>query len=287
MLFKKFSLFLVILAGCLYCKNANAQLWSYIGDTPAKEKAFDKYLKKEAYKVIARHTPDADKFPYDEIIYRLWSLDSSRCYIHITQVPFTKTLSVKCATDSLEIDDCMGPARLHLLRKDLFEIVYSPRGGSDDGYDNVLLLAIHNGKFRIALEIESLHDFDGPDFFGLDEAHLKLAGSGPKDYKLTIKAHQLCRADKKAKNFDHYETYPLRYDDKLNVFYSSYTSVSGHIYDDAEKKHEITGTCPVIKLGEAKYCYINDCWYVIAQVDENGKIVLWNYCHRPDGKSKI
>ena len=124
MLFKKFRVVLVILIGCFYCKNANAQLWSYIGDTPAKEKAFDKYLKKEAFKVITHHTPDADKFPYDEIIYRLWSLDSCLYYIHITQMPFTKTLSVKCATDSLEIEDCVGSARLHLLRKGLFEIVY-------------------------------------------------------------------------------------------------------------------------------------------------------------------
>ncbi|WP_295666985.1 hypothetical protein [uncultured Mucilaginibacter sp.] len=287
MFFKNFSVSVLILAGCSFCKNANAQLWSYLGDTPAKEKAFDKYLKKEAYKVIKRHTPDADRFPYDEMIYRIRSLDSSLQYIHITQVPFTKTLSIKCATDSLEIEDCVGPARLHLLRKDLFEIVYSPRGGSDDGYENVLLLSIKNGQFRIALEIESWHDFDGTDFFELDEAHLNLAGLEPKNYQLTVKAHERRRADDKAESFDHYETYRFRYDDKLNVFYSFHVPVSGFIVDDSEKKRHVIGTFAVINLGEAKYCYINDCWYVTGRDYKTGQPTLYNYCHRPGGKSKI
>jgi hypothetical protein len=286
MFFKKIGVSLAILAGCSLYKNANAQLWKYIGYTPAKEKAFDRYLKKEAYKVITRYTPDSDHLPYDEMIYRLQSLDSSLLYIHIAQVPFTKTLTIKCATDSLKIEGCVGPARLHLLRKDLFEIVYSPRGGSDDGYENVLLLAVKNGKFRIALEMESLHDFDGPGFFGLDEAHLKLTGREAKDYQLTVKIHQLYRADNKAKNFDGYETYALKYNDKLNVFYSLNAPVSGYIYNDSKNKRHVNGTYPLIKLGEAQYCYVNDCWYAIGE-DEEKKVVLINYCYRPDGESKI
>ena len=284
MLYKKIILILVILLGCLYYKNANAQLWSYIGYTPAKEKAFEKYLKKETYKVVAHQTLDEDKLPYDEMIYRLQSLDSTTCYIHVMQVPFTKTLTITTTSDSLKIQDCVGPARLHLLRKDLFEIVYSPRGGSDDGYDNVLLLAVRNGKFRIAMEIESMHDYDGPGFFGLEETHLTLVGETPQKYQLTLKNHALRRYYNKAKNFDHYQTYILKYNSNLNLFYSTYETVNGFLYNDSGNKNHVSGRFPVIKLGEAKYCYINDYWYAIGIDPENSKATLVNYCYRPESR---
>ncbi len=270
------------------CKNANAQLWSYIGDTPAKEKAFDKYLKKEAYRVITHHTSDEFKAPYDEMIYRLQSLDSALYYVHIMQVPFaTKTLTITTSTDSLKIEDCMGPARLHLLRKNLFEVVYSPRGGSDDGYDNILLLAIRNGKFIISMEIESMHDYDGPGFFGLNETHLFLTGEIPQKYQLTLKNHDLRRYDKKAKNFDHYHSCQLKYDYKLNLFYTSYEAINGWVwdYDDDDHKTQVKGTFPVIKFGDIAYCFINDCWYSVGKDYKSNKTILYNDCHRPNAKN--
>jgi len=275
MLLKKLTVFLIILSGIFCYKRAHAQLWSYIGWTPAKEKAFEKRLKKEAYKVITHHTPDEDKFPYDEMIYRMFSLDSSVCYVHIMQVPFTKTLTISTSNDSLKISDCVGTAHLHMMRRDLFEIVYSPRGGSDDGFDNALLLAIKNGKFRIAFQAQTMHDYDGPGFFGLDETHLMLTGEKP-NYHLTIKNHDLRRYDKKSNNFDHYHTYTLKYDRKLNIFYSSYTPVSGDVYDDYDsgKKHHINGIFPIVKLGDDEYCYMNDCWYTIYTDPKTKKISL-------------
>jgi len=272
-----------MLSGLFCYKKANAQLWSYVGWTPAKEKAFEKRLKKEAYKVITHY--DADKFPNDEMIYRLESLDSSICYVHIMYVPFSGEYNITCKTDSLKIADCQGVNRLHFLRKDLFEIVYRPRGGSDDGYENVLLLAIRNGKFRIAMDAQTMHDYDGPGFVGLDETHLTLTGT-PPTYLLTLKNHDLRRYDKRSKNFDHYHIYTLRYNNKLNVFYNAYEKVNGYVYnDDPKNEYRISGVFPVINLGEYKYCYTNDCWYVVGSDFQSKRTVLVNYTYRPKAKS--
>lgn len=271
----------------LCTENANAQLWSYIGITDAKIKAFDKYLKKEAYKVIPRHTDDVDKSPYDEMIYRLQGLDSTTYYVHVSQVPFEKKLNITMPTDSLRIQDCMGPARLHLLRKNLFEIVYSPRGGSDDGFDNVLLLAIRDGKFRIAMEIQTMHDYDGPGFFGLNETHLYLTGETPGEYQLTLKNHDLRRYDKKTKNYDHYLTQNLKYDSKRNLFYTSNEKIEAWRFDDEGNmdKTATEGIFPVINFGGDKYCFVDDSWYAVSQEYGSKKTVLEGYCYRPKTKN--
>jgi hypothetical protein len=199
------------------------------------------------------------------------------------QVPFeNKTLTITISTDSLKIEDCNGPARLHLLRKDLFEIVYSPRGGSDDGYDNVLLLAIKNGKFCIAMQMETMHNYDGPGFFDLDETHLFLTGDTPKSYRLILKKHDKRRDDKKAKNYDHYLTRSLKYDDKLNIFYTANKTISGWLWDynDDDHKTPIKGTFPVIKFGDSAYCYIKDNWYTIGRDFQSQKTIIYSDCHR-------
>ncbi len=280
MLSRKLILLLLLLAGAFCCKNANAQLSSYIGWTPAKEKAFEKRLKKEAYKVITHY--DADKFPYDEMIYRMQSLDSTICYLHLMYIPFSREYSIKCETDSLKINDFRGEARLHFLRKDLFEIVYSPRGGSDDGYENVLLLAVKNGKFRIAMEIQTMHDYDGPGFVGLNETHLTLIGKAPQNYQLTLKNQDMRDDDKKSKSFNHHHSYTLKYDNTLNVFYTSHEMVKGYVYnDDPKKERQLSGVFPVIKLGDDKYCYITDSWYSEGSDFDSKKTILVNYTNRP------
>jgi len=283
MRFKQLTVFFIVLLGT-YCHNeAYSQLWAYIGDTPAKDRAFEKRLQKEAYSVITHY--DADRFPYKELRYHLQSLDGPICNVHIMQVPFTKMLNISTLRDSLMIPGCTGTDQIHFLSKELLEIVYGEVGGSDDGYENVLLLALKNGKFRIAMEIQSLHQYDTPDDVGVNEVHLKLNGQTRKEYQLILKTHDLYRSQNKSKNFDHYHTYTLKYDDTLNLFYMSYETISGLIWDDTNNhKQKIKGIFPEIKIGDEEYCYVNNYWHSVGK-DGKGNINMTTDYFIPKAKN--
>lgn len=137
------------------------------------------------------------------------------------------------------------------------------------------------------MEIESLHDYDGPGYFGLNEVHLTLKGQTRQNYLLILQTRNLYSANNKSKSFDHYKTYTLKYDDKLNLFYTSNEAVSGLIWnnDTNNLEHQITGVFPVIRAGNQKYCYIIDRWYSVGKDFQNGKTTLDNYCYRPKVKN--
>lgn len=115
------------------------------------------------------------------------------------------------------IRDFYSLARVHILRKDLLEVVYSPRGGSDDGYDNALILGIKKGKFCIVMEIESVHEFATMDEYCFYNLHLHLKGQNVCNYKMAIDVREYLKSKK---GYDRTSNFALTFDRERNIFYN-------------------------------------------------------------------
>jgi len=266
--------------------TANAQLWRYIGDSQEKEKAADRALKKEAFSVITKRTiAYGDTFSYEVMTYVIKSFDAKLAKIRLWEKPFYKhVFHIDLPDDKLIIPDFYSLVRVHHLSNDLLEIVYSPRGGSDDGYDNVLILGVNKNKFCIVMEILSVHEFDGPDEYGLYNLHLKLTGNSVDNYQLNINVRDLLKSNDKAKSYDHNSTFQLKFDKDQHIFYSINQNLDAYVYqeDTKPRKRHVKGVYPTINLGDDKYCYFNKKWYSVWQDQTTGKFTMLSYCGRSD-----
>lgn len=282
---KRVTLILMLLN--FYALNfAYGQLWRYIGDTPKKEKEYEKELSKEAIEVSnKRNVAYGDTFSYTIRTYLLKAIDSLAARITIYEKPFSHKFHIDCVTDSLTINDFSALARVHIFSPTLLEVVYSPRGGSDEGYDNVLLLAVNKGKFCIVMEIQSVDEYSYPDAYGVYNLNIKLTRQNTADYQLLVNVHDLKQVKEKRKNYNHYFNYTLKYNNKLNLFYSAnkYLNTVADIWNyktnKTESKH-IKGNIPLIKLGKQEYYYFNAKWYSGGKDSLSSKYRFVNYCHR-------
>lgn len=284
MTFLKKTLIVLCLLVFAEVKVASAQLWRYLNDSPEKEKAADRALKKEAFSVVTRKTiAYGDTLSYDIMTFALKSFDGATVKIDLWEKPFSdRVFHIDLPNDKLIIPDFYALARVHHLSTDLLEIVYSPRGGSDDGYDNVLLLGVEKNKFCIVLEIQSLHEFDGPGMYGLYNLHLKLTGNRADNYQLNIQVHDLLKSDSKKKSYDHNSSYQLKFDKSQHLFYTSNQKLDAYIYRESAKarKRHITGIYPTIDLGQERYCLFDNIWYAVWKDKFNGEITMYANCQR-------
>jgi hypothetical protein len=280
----------ILLVLIFYAGNhtAYAQLWRYLNDSPEAEKAADMALKKEAFSVITKRTiAYGDTFPYDVMTYAIRSFDGRPAKISLWEKPFHGHIfHIDLPGDKLIIPDFSGLAKVHHLSSDLLEIVYSPRGGSDQGYDNVLLLGVNKGKFCVVMEILSINEYEGLGEYGLYNLHLKLSGQSVNNYQLAIHIRDLLKSDKPKKSFDRSSNYILKFDKNLHIFYNEMRSMNAvvELYDTKTSKtklRQIKGSYFVIKLGEYEYIFLNGGWCDIYKDHATGKYFFTPNSERP------
>ncbi|MDN3583093.1 hypothetical protein [Mucilaginibacter flavus] len=275
----RISIILCLLIFYVGNNKAHAQLWKYIGDTPEKEKAFEKELSKEASSVITRKSiAYGDTFSYDTRIYTINSFDGHPAKISLWEKPFNgHVFHIDIPGDHLVIGDFSGLAKVHHLSNDILEIVYSPRGGSDQGYDNVLLLGVDKGKFCVLMEILSVNEYEMPGEYGLYQLHLKLSGKTADNYQLALHIRDLVKSNKPKKSFDKSSYTLLKFDKTQHIFYNE-TKIMDTVaamYDGIgnTKKYPMKGVYPRIKLGVYDYFFANRLWYAAGK-DTTGRLIL-------------
>ena len=269
---------IVLLVLTFYVGNntAYAQLWRYLNNSPEAEKAADMALKKEAFSVITKRTVvDKDTFPYDVMTYAIRSFDGRTAKISLWEKPFSdRVFHIDLPGDNLIIPDFYCLVRVHHLSDDILEIVYSPRGGSNDGYDNVLLLGVNENKFRILMEIQCIQESEVPEWYYLYNLHLKLSGKSVNNYQLALHVRELRKDDKPKKSYDKSNNYTLKFDKNLHIFYSEVKPMDAvvEVYDtNKTKPRQIKGDYPVIKLGEYEYVFWDGLWYEANKDHTTGK----------------
>lgn len=265
-----------------YCgKNvAHAQLCRYLDDSPEKEKAADRELQKEAYSVVTKRTVAyGDTFSYDIMTHVIKSFDGQSVKIRLWEKPFSgHVFHIDLPDDKLIISDFYALARVHHLSSDLLEVVYSPRGGSDDGFDNVLILGVNKNRFCIVMEVQSIHEFDGPGEYGLYNLRLKLRGNAVNNYQMTLNVRDLLKSDNSTKNYDRNSVFQLKFDKDQHIFYTDNESLDAYIYadDSKTKKQHITGLYPFIDLGQYRYCFFNKVWYSVWKDNKTGEVSMFS-----------
>ncbi|WP_183565973.1 hypothetical protein [Mucilaginibacter sp. SP1R1] len=269
-----------------YTRNniAHAQLWRYLNDSPEKQKAADNELKKEAFSVITKKTVAyGGTFTYDVMAYAIKTFDGFTAKVNLWEKPFSgHVFHIELTGNSLAIGDFYSLERVHHLSDNLLEIVYSPRGGSDDGYNNVLVLGVNKGKFCIMAEIQSIHEFDD----GYYNLNLKLQGTGIDNYQIAIKARDLLKSkdNKCMKNHDKRAHFLLKFDKDQHIFYTDSQKLDAYIYqeDIKKKKYHVIGFYPMINLSRYRYCFFNKTWYSVWKNQYTGEVTMFSYCHRPN-----
>lgn len=81
--------------------------------------------------------------------------------------------------DSIEIEDISGLVKVHFLRPELLEVVYSPRGGSDQGFDYVMILGINKEHLWTVTEFLTTNEYATSGEYHLHDVRLKLQGHAP------------------------------------------------------------------------------------------------------------
>lgn len=270
MKFPKPVAIVIILLGL--CTSVKAQLWSYINATPENEKAAELRLEREASSV--KEVPIVvygDSLSYTLITYDLQSFDGKLYRIATAQKPFTKRLNISYGNDSLVFVDVMGMDGAHFLNKNFLEIIYSPRGGSDLGLQNTIILCIERGKLHVAMEIESGVQLDGPDMWHEYYVTAYLKGQNGNDYQLLFETndrYNFGTHSKKNRNIN--AKYTVKFDAQKKIFYNTYRNVNAIVGDwevpgyetkPKTKPEYIKGYYPAIVLGDEEYYYIKNNWY--------------------------
>jgi hypothetical protein len=245
--------------------NANAQLWRYLNNDSNSEAVSEKLLDEQACSVVTRTAVFySDTFTYKVREYCLRSFDGSPDKITIFERPFSHSLIIEGQIDSLKILDFYSLVKLHFLRDDLLEVVFSPRGGSDQGYEDVLILGIEKGKIHVALEMLTINEYDILNEYGLYEVRLKLLGQTLHDCQLAVTIHEVRREKDRSKNFDRKKQYALKFDEGEKIFYNQIVHLHGNFKierSSGDQNRLIDGDYPVINLGKTVYYYVDRRWY--------------------------
>ena len=227
--------------------NANAQLFRYLDRNSAPDIAQYKAIEQEACSIVTRYAiVYADTVPYKVMDYVIQAFDGSCDKITLFEQPSSHTLYIGCPHDSLKIEDLYCLTKVHFFRPDLLEVVYSPRVGSDEGYDNVLILGINKGKLCILMHVRSVDEYYFSDDYKLYNLRLSLRGIERDQYHLGVSIHEILRSTTKvSKNYDRNSKYVLKFDERQKIFYN-----------------EVRHLHPMINLGEYQYYFVDHRWYM-------------------------
>jgi hypothetical protein len=250
---KPTSLILTIILLLGQTKNSTAQLWRYLNYDPKVEKVADEALDKEACSITSKsETIDGVKNTYKVRTYCVQSFDGIRSKIALSETSHGHILSIEGDVDSIEIEDISALVKVHFLRPELLEVVYSPRGGSDQGFDYVIILGINKKQLWIVSEFLTINEYTVPDEYHLHEVRLKLQGQTMHDCKLIASVRDLLKSDtSRSKNYDRKSVHIFRFDENRKIFYNKIESLNAVFRPNtsADKDRSIIGDYPMIDLG--------------------------------------
>jgi hypothetical protein len=269
-----------ILLLLVHTTRSSAQLWKYLGKyDPKADLAFDKTLDKEACSITSSSEMYAGgKSTFKIRTYCIRSFDSTQSKIALSEIHHGHVLSIAGPDSIITIDDIVGLVKIHFLSPELLEVVYSPRGGSDQGFEYVMILGVKNDHLCIAGEFLTINEYTIPDEYHLHEVRLKLQGQNLRDCQLTANVRDVLNADvHRSKNYDRKSIYVLRFDTTRKIFYDKVEHLNAAFRMNSSDARPIllTGDYPMVDLGpDEKYYYINDTWYALTKDDSDHKSIL-------------
>ena len=280
MTLKPFSWIILIFLLFGHTLKASAQIWKYLGKYDPKEVlSYEKTLNKEACSV-RRHSEmyGGEKSTYDARTYCIRSLGGTRSDIIISAIDHGHDLSIEGPGNTILIHDISGLEKIHFLRPELLEVVYSPRGGSDQGFEYVLILAVDKNRLCFVSEFMTVNEYTIPDEYHLYEVRLKLRGQTLRNCELTANVRTVLKAGvDTSKNYEHKSVYVLRYDETRKIFYNKIEHLNAAFRMDSSgaRPRLLTGDYPIVCLGlDQVYYYIDDMWYALFKDDEGKKTLL-------------
>jgi hypothetical protein len=280
---KPTSWIIIILILFGHATKSSAQLWRYLDYDPKAEKAFEKTLDKEACSIIVRsEIVYGQKSTYKSRTYCIQSFDGNRSKIVLSERSHGHMLSIQGPRDSMKIEDFTGLVKMHFLRPELLEVVYSPRGGSDQGFDYVMILGINEKRLCIVTEFLTVDESNMADEYHLYEVHLKLQGSTLRNCELALTIRNLLKSGaSRSKSYDRKSVYVLRFETSRNIFYNKIKHLNAvyEMYPSGGKGRLLTGDYPMVDLGaDEEYYYIDDTWYALVK-EEAGKNSILSKVH--------
>jgi hypothetical protein len=244
---KPFPWILLLLLPLFQPTRSNAQLWRYLKDDPKADQDFEKSLDREACSVTTRsYLYYGVKRDYKVRSYCIQGFDSVPGKIVISPTSHGHSLLIKSPGNRIKIEDTYGLVKVHFLRPELLEVVYSPRGGSDQGYDYVMILGLSKKRLCVVTEFLTINESTSPDEYHLHEVRLKLRGQTLRDCELIANVRDMLKTDtSRSREYDRKSVYLLKFDYDRKIFYN-----------------KIEHGIPMIQLGPGEeYCYIDTTWY--------------------------
>ena len=113
------------------------------------------------------------------------------------------------------------------------------------------------------MELQNIHEFDGPHLCGLYNLKIKLKGNKINDYKLFITVHDFLRSDKPENNYNKWCYFFLKFDKNKKIFYNEKGVVNKQfeLFKCDKQNQNDLGLYSVINLNKYKYVFINGLWY--------------------------
>jgi hypothetical protein len=202
----------------------------------------------------------------DTKTFNVLSLDGKNESVKIIPDYVNKVLEITCSKDALTINNFWGvPPVIHLLGKNLIQIDYEVRGGSNLGLGYTLILCVRQNRLFKAFHILRHANWDNGDLKMNYYINLKLSGTNKSNYELNVSVHDDVNSKPDPeRNYNFNEQVNLNFDIRQNVFYSIKGNVFNRfVYTDAKRKtkQKLDGFVPVIMLGKETYYFIGKAWY--------------------------
>jgi len=208
--------------------------------------------------------------------YTIESFDGKKENIKLYYESASGILTISCLGDTLVIDNYLAADSVKVLNKKFLQINYAKRGGSNEGFGNLLLLHIAQEKLCQTLHVNAYTNYDFRNVShmkgSLNEYYLfkvksTLTGNNNDTYKLKLNIHNEQRSDTNRKlNHNYNRIELLSFDKKREVFFSAYEHLNGYYMfhqskDNGEEKKYKEMDVPVVTIEKDHYYFIEGEWY--------------------------
>ena len=206
--------------------------------------------------------------------YAITTLEGGESKIVCTYTPFSKVLTVACSGDTLLLGGYRAIVEAHRLNKYFLEIVYDIIAGSNLDRWQSMILCVKGNKLHVAALFESHSRGYTAEMDVLYQVKIAFAGQDRVTYKLIATIHDVEKSKPAShRDYDKLKIDTLRFDQALNVFYSSRQRFPGPITirdysEQQESRHDITEAVPTIDLGDLPSFYVDDEWYEQAEPEK-------------------
>jgi hypothetical protein len=203
--------------------------------------------------------------------YSIASFEGQNVKMHLTEKATDQSwyvAKVSCLTDSLFLVDFNGVKEVHVLSNVFLEIVYDTRGGSGYQARNTVILSVKKNKINVAMLTNSFGNAFGGDIDGsLNDVKFNITGNNKSNFKLVGHIYDRHRSSSyPQKNYIRNKNVILKFDSVQSVFYSTHKSIAqSFILNDPKTqesvKQKVSGTLPIVTLGQNSCYYIKGEWY--------------------------